>query len=139
MAWIMVLNSGDAAVLSDTAPVNVTKAAAAQGTAGQASRQDHRHDITTAVVGAITENVGTPLEGTATSVARSDHTHGTPATWAATAHVLSGHNAASGAIPCGGQQLSNALIENAATSPGTTTVGRIYYNTADGHLYIYQA
>lgn len=58
--------------VSDTVPVNVTKEAAAAGTATDASRRDHKHDVST----------GTPVatglanaEGTATSLARSDHVH----------------------------------------------------------------
>lgn len=57
---------------SNTAPVNVTKAAAAIGTSGEPARADHKHDVTTATA----VSVGTAnAEGTATSLARSDHTH----------------------------------------------------------------
>lgn len=59
--------------LSLTAPVNVTKASAAAGTAIEASRQDHKHDISTAAP--ATGIGGSNAEGTATSVARSDHNH----------------------------------------------------------------
>jgi len=64
--------------LSDTDPVNVTKAAASEGTATEASRQDHKHDVTTAAAASITpgDSAG---EGSATSLARSDHAHGLPA------------------------------------------------------------
>ena len=61
-------------VLTATAPVNVTKAAAAVGVGTTAARHDHKHDITTAAVIDITDS--TNAEGTATSLARSDHTHG---------------------------------------------------------------
>jgi hypothetical protein len=58
--------------LSDTAPVNVTKAAATAGTSAFAARQDHKHDITTATA----VSVGTTnAEGSSTSLARADHTH----------------------------------------------------------------
>ena len=71
-------NSG---VLTSTAPVDVTKAAAAVGTALESARQDHKHDISTAQPGAA--QVGdSAAEGAATSLARSDHAHavtaGTP-------------------------------------------------------------
>lgn len=57
---------------SNTAPVNVTKAAAAIGTSGEPARADHKHDVTTAAAAAVgTANT----EGAATSLARSDHTH----------------------------------------------------------------
>lgn len=58
--------------LSSTAPVNVTKSAASAGSATEAARQDHKHDITTAAPSSIgTAN----SEGSATSLARSDHVH----------------------------------------------------------------
>ena len=58
--------------LSDTAPLNVTKAAADQGTAANAARRDHKHDVDTAAPSTIgTGNV----EGNATSLARSNHVH----------------------------------------------------------------
>lgn len=60
--------------LSSTNPVNVTKAAASAGVAADASRQDHKHDVTTAAAGAITPG-DAAAEGTATSLARSDHQH----------------------------------------------------------------
>lgn len=56
-------------------PVDVTKAAAAQGVSGAASRSDHKHDISTAAASGLTHQA-TSSEGTATSVARSDHVHG---------------------------------------------------------------
>lgn len=63
-----------AVALSAVAPVNVTKSAAAVGVATTAARSDHKHDVTTAVVGAVA--IGdAAAEGSATSVARSDHTH----------------------------------------------------------------
>jgi len=58
--------------LTSSAPVNVTKAAAAVGVGTTAARTDHKHDATTAAavsVGAAN------AEGSATSLARSDHTH----------------------------------------------------------------
>ena len=59
--------------LSDTDPVDVTKAAASEGTATESSRQDHKHDVTTA---APTTGIGAAnSEGSATSLARSDHDH----------------------------------------------------------------
>jgi acyl-coenzyme A thioesterase PaaI-like protein len=59
--------------LASSAPVDVTKAAAAVGVSTTAARADHKHDISTATVVAITDS--TNAEGTATSLARSDHTH----------------------------------------------------------------
>jgi len=61
-------------VLTSTAPVNVTKATADKGVSIEASRQDHKHDITTAAAVELTDS--TNAEGGATSLARSNHTHG---------------------------------------------------------------
>lgn len=60
--------------LAITAPADVTKAAAAVGTALTLARADHKHDVSTAAAGAIA--IGdAAAEGSATSLARSDHTH----------------------------------------------------------------
>lgn len=69
--------------LTSTAPVDVTKAAAAVGTAPDAARADHKHDVSTATPAAGAVAIGNAAaEGSATSLARSDHTHtvtgGTP-------------------------------------------------------------
>lgn len=53
-------------------PANVNKSAASAGASANVARQDHKHDIDTATV----VNVGDAnAEGTATSLARSDHVH----------------------------------------------------------------
>jgi hypothetical protein len=58
---------------SNTAPVNVTKAAAVIGTSGEPARADHKHDVSTA---APAQGIGgSNAEGTATTLARSDHDH----------------------------------------------------------------
>lgn len=69
--------------LSDTAPVNVTKAAASAGAGTGASRNDHKHDVTTDTPAAGAVAVGnTADEGASTSLSRADHKHsvakGTP-------------------------------------------------------------
>jgi len=74
------------AVVTSTAPVNVTKAAAAVGVSTEAARADHKHDVTTAATSGLTHQA-TSSEGTATSLARSDHVHGFTAP-AAPANVL---------------------------------------------------
>lgn len=61
--------------LTSTAPVDVTKAAAAVGVATDAARADHKHDVSTAAPGANLTATTTNAEGTATSLARSDHSH----------------------------------------------------------------
>ena len=58
--------------LTNTNPVNVTKASASPGASIEAARADHKHDISTsAPINISTSN----LEGTATTLARSDHQH----------------------------------------------------------------
>lgn len=45
MAWKKILLEGDAAVLSDVAPLDVKKQTASAGTATEAARQDHLHNL----------------------------------------------------------------------------------------------
>jgi len=71
---------------SNTAPVNVTKAAAVIGASGEPARADHKHDITTGVA-SVQAAGDAAIEGVATSLARSDHKHGMPATWPPSAHA----------------------------------------------------
>lgn len=60
--------------LATIAPLDVDTAAAAVGTSSRAAREDHKHDIATASAGAIA--IGdVSSEGSALSLARSDHTH----------------------------------------------------------------
>ncbi len=58
--------------LSSTAPVNVTKAAAAVGTSSSGARADHKHDVTTAIAVTV---AAANAEGTSSSLARADHVH----------------------------------------------------------------
>jgi hypothetical protein len=62
----------DHAHQANTAPVDVTKAAAAIGVSGEPARADHKHDVSTAAVLTVAQ---ANTEGTATSLARSDHVH----------------------------------------------------------------
>ncbi len=61
--------------LSNTIPVSVNKSVSLAGTATEASRQDHKHNIDTAAPATI--GIANS-EGTATSLARSDHVHRGP-------------------------------------------------------------
>lgn len=58
--------------LSSTAPVNVTRAAADAGSATEAAKQDHKHDIATAAPSSVGAS---NTEGSSTSLARADHIH----------------------------------------------------------------
>lgn len=150
--WKQLLLSGDAAVLSDTAPVDVDKSAAAAGSAAEASRQDHKHDIATATPGNITEGA-TAAEGSSASLARADHTHGSPSDWTPKAHAASHKDAGAdeillnelgeptAAVNINQQQLDGAVLEAVATAPdaGAEVEGQIYFNTTAGdkHPYVW--
>lgn len=116
---------------SNTAPVNVTKAAAAIGTSTEPARADHKHDVTTA---APATGIGAGNnEGTATSLARSDHNH--------TIRESGGQDLTLGAIADGeqirrtgttiaggvGKQYPAAATDPVSPSPAD---GDRYYNTA---------
>ena len=146
--------------LTSTAPVNVTKAAAAVGVATDAARSDHKHDISTAAAVALTAG-GANAEGTATTMARSDHTHslpgyGTPvavgtanAAGSATTFARSDHvhatpfsavnaalAAANAAVNLNGQELTN--IADGFSSPNSAaTVGQLNNATASLPLKAY--
>jgi hypothetical protein len=73
---LKVGNLPSGATLSDVPPVNITKAAANQGVVAAASRQDHKHDISTAITSDSAVVVGgSAAEGGLTTLARSDHLH----------------------------------------------------------------
>lgn len=68
----------DGIIAADGAPEDVTKSVAVIGTSGDYAREDHKHDVSTATPGAATPG-DSATEGTATSLARSDHQHSLPA------------------------------------------------------------
>ena len=105
------------ASVTSTAPVDVTKAAAAVGTSIEAARADHKHDITTAAVSGLTHQA-TSSEGTATTLARSDHVHGFTAP-AAPANVLVQTAAAGTAVTMARAD----HLHNITTAAPTTGIG----------------
>jgi len=137
MAWKKYLLEGDAAVLSDTPPVDVTKEAAAQGSATEASRQDHKHDVTTGTPGTIGES-DTPAEGSATSLARSDHLHGSPASWTPAAHALDTHSVPTGPIDINAQEIQEVSLEKVGALPAGFDA-QVVFLTTDDHPYVYIA
>jgi len=78
--------------------------------------------------------------GTAVAAARRDHTHGAPATWAATAHALSGHTAAAAALDFAGNQALDQVIHTVADATArdllTPLVGKIAFQTDTLSAYI---
>lgn len=64
-----------AALLTSSAPANVTKSSAAVGSSVYAALSDHKHDISTAVASDLSTSTSASAEGSATSMARSDHGH----------------------------------------------------------------
>lgn len=58
--------------------LDVTKAAESAGVSLAVARADHKHDIATAIAGALAFS-DAAAEGTATTLARSDHKHSAPA------------------------------------------------------------
>ena len=69
-----LVGTNAAGPFEDDPPLNVSKSAASAGVLNQASRGDHKHDVDTAAP--ITQNNAVPnTEGTATTLARSDHRH----------------------------------------------------------------
>lgn len=150
MSWRQVAYLDEVATLSDVAPVDVDKSAAVAGSASEASRQDHKHDVSVGAPGTIGES-DTPAEGTATSIARSDHVHGSPASWTPATHapshksgggdelLLNEFGAPTASIEINKQSLVNPVIDPQAADPATPVDGQVYYSTAEDHLYVYVA
>ena len=139
MSWKKIAYLDEVATLSNNAPADVKVQTADKGVGTAASRDDHKHNVTSGVPGSITENVVTPLEGTSPNLARVDHTHGSPADWTPKAHALSGHTQATAELLINKQALRNPVIDPQATAPSTPVDGQVYYSTADDHAYVYVA
>ncbi len=110
---------------SNTAPANVTRAAAAIGTSGEPARADHKHDIATA--SAVTLTDATDAEGSATSLARSDHTHSHGARGGGTLHALAttstaGFMAAADKALLGRVGVISSYSPGAASTSGPTPI-----------------
>ena len=78
----------------------------------------------------------TAAVGTGTTAARDDHRHGSPATWPPSSHALSEHTAATANLDLAEFEAVALALQNAATNPTTTKLGRICFNTADSHPYV---
>lgn len=126
MAWKKILVEGDAAVLSDTVPIDIDFSVASAGVATQASRQDHKHDVPEALVGDLAPvDGGDAAIGTANKFVRADHKH---ALGALQTNLDFNQN-----------QADNMVLDVETTAPSTPTDGQIYYNSTDKHPYVYVA
>lgn len=130
---------------SNTAPANVTKAAASSGSATDMARRDHKHDVTTAAAGSQAFG-DIAAEGAASSLARSDHRHAMPA--APTAASVGADPAGTGAaqaaavrgLPLGLDGAVSATRYVGATASvapvsGTFAAGD-FITTLDGKVFI---
>jgi hypothetical protein len=152
-----ILLEGDAAVLSDTAPVDVDFGVADKGVATDASRRDHKHDVPEALVGDIVAPsfVGAGV-GTANKFIRADHKHqltegsltdlqpvdGTAESLGtADKLVRADHIHALGPLVANldfaKKQATSLVLDVQATAPSTPVVGQVYHNSVDGHPYVY--
>jgi hypothetical protein len=128
MAWKKVLLEGDAAELSDTAPVDADFAVAAAGSATKAARQDHKHDLNEGVVGTIKAIDGTAATlGSDNAVPHLDHIHPL--------------GPLVDELDCGQQLLSHHVLHAVDTAPDAASEveGQIYFNTGvgDKHPYVW--
>jgi hypothetical protein len=114
---------------TSTAPVNVTKATAAVGTAVEAARQDHKHDVTTAAPSSLSAG-GSNTEGTNTSLARSDHIHQLPAYGTGAGTICQGNDSrlADDRTTSGLRSATTVVGVSSATAP---TAGQILTATSD--------
>lgn len=118
--------SANSAALTASAPANVSKSAAVVGTDGYAAHSDHKHDIDTAA-SSIGIGAGS-LEGSATTLSRSDHNHAIRETGGPTdltmGIVLDGYALArSGTNIIGGQLIALTNLAPANITKATAAVG----------------
>ena len=154
MAWKKILLEGDAAVLSDTAPVDVDTAVAAAGIATEAARQDHKHDVgdlTGMMADTIAEktvDAGVTVDGclikdglAADSNKLEGDSKATVQDHTPKAHTLAAHTTPVGPVDCGQQQLDGMVLEAVDTPPdsGTEIEGQVYFDSGvgDKHPYVW--
>ena len=130
VTWKKLAFYDEVAILSDTPPESVGTTPA-QGTATDASRQDHVHDLGAGCVDAANLFAAGVVDTTALGADAVD------ATKLADDAVGSEHiEALSEALDCAGQQLTDAVLENNAADPATPVIGKVYFKTGDVHPYI---
>jgi hypothetical protein len=124
MVWKKILLEGDAAVPSDTAPVDTDFTVASAGVATDVSRQDHKHDLNEGVIGTLKAIDGTAKAlGTDNAVPHLDHIH-------ALGPLVANLDFAK-------HQATSLVLDVQATAPLTPVAGQVYHNSVDGHPYVY--
>lgn len=126
MPWKKILLEGDAALLTNTAPVDVDHNAAAVGTSTEAARADHKHDVVEGTAGQLAAvDGGAAALGTAAGISHVDHKH---ALGPLVANLDFNKNQ--------GLQL---VLHVATTAPASPNEGQVYYNSTAGdkHPYIW--
>lgn len=78
-------------IVTSTAPSNVQKQIASAGVSVEAARADHKHQVGTDVAVGLSVG-GASAEGTAATLARSDHTHALPAFGATAGTIAQGND-----------------------------------------------
>ena len=124
MVFKKILLEGDAAVLSDTTPVDTNHAVADKGVATEAARQDHKHDLNEGVIGTLKAVDGTAKAlGTDDAVPHLDHIH-------ALGPLVADLDFAK-------KHATGLALDVQATAPSTPVEGQIYFDSVDGHPYVY--
>lgn len=119
--------------LASTAPMDVTRAAAQIGVGTTAARADHKHDVDTDVPAAIGS---VNAEGTAISLARSDHvhSHGSQAggsTHAAVTTSINGFMLSTDKVKLDGVENNATYSPLAITAPVNVTKATAQIGTSD--------
>ena len=128
----LVATSGTTAswqtVLASSSPADVTKSTSSVGTATDMARSDHKHDISTTVVGASTPG-DTAAEGTATSLSRSDHRHSLPSYGSTAATICQGNDVrlSDDRAASGFRTATNIVSISAASAP---SIGQALVSTS---------
>jgi len=110
-----ILLAGDAAELSDVAPLSVGTVAA-EGTGAAASREDHVHDIGVGAIDASNLFAASVVD----NAAMADDAIGAAEINSAATDI----------------ELSQLILTPKATATGTTE-GTMFYDSDDNHLYVY--
>lgn len=157
MPWKRILLEGDAAVLSDTAPVNVDYGAASAGVATQAARQDHKHDVPEAVLADLARSdFMSGAIGTLDKFVRADHRHtltrGVSGELKAVDASAASIGSSSGLISVdhvhalgpmagptnfSGYELRGLRLQQVASGPDTANMGLMVFLSGDLHPYVY--